>query len=295
MERADIIEGNPPIEKGRRLCALGLALGIHALIFWMLSHVRQKPLNTPAPPIAVKLVITQPLPEAVQTPSDPTPSIEPELKKPEPVIPKPEPVEPEPVAPIEPETPVERPAVEIIVNPAAVPPPPNSSGAPSPERPEPIPDKWRLPPGSRLSLDKLETRDNSQFRDLSLALNCLGFEADCAEQRKSLFSEEQLSNTDLVWMASEAHSGLSDSDLYGLSEAQIRERLGIPTAGKNGFAILPGIAIDGPWWDALHGVNKACGYSIGVNESGSRELKKNCKPLKPSSKDRIGFIPKPVE
>ena len=96
-------------------------------------------------------------------------------------------------------------------------------------------------------------------------------------------------------MPSHAHSGLSDSDLFGLSEAEIRERLGIPTAGQNGFAILPGIVIDGPLWDKLHGVNKGCNYSVGIGANGSKELRKHCEELKPSSKDRIRFIPKPVE
>jgi len=90
-------------------------------------------------------------------------------------------------------------------------------------------------------------------------------------------------------------SGLSDSSLYGLSEAQIRERLGIPTAGRNGFLIIPGIGIDGPWWDKLHGVNKACSYSVGIGVEGQRELKKSCPSLKPSSKDKIGFKPKSLD
>jgi hypothetical protein len=136
---------------------------------------------------------------------------------------------------------------------------------------------------------------NLQLEALSQALDCLGFDENCAAQRKLIFAEDQLSGTDLVWMPSFAHSGLSDSGLYGLSEAQIRERLGIPTAGQNGFMLLPGIGIDGPLWDVLHGVNRACKYSVGVGEDGTKELRKHCGDQKSSSKDRIGFIPKPVE
>ena len=294
MERADIAAGKPPTERGRRAFAICFALAMHVMVFWILSYIPQKPFSVPTPPIAVKLVIAQPVPKLLnapkpETPKPVTPPIEP---SPEPLKPEPKP-EPEPELELEPEP--ERPSVTIIVEPNIAPPSPDPVVPSAPESGNQIPERWRLPKGAKIPLGKTQQPSSSQTQSLAKALDCLGFSADCAAQRKSIFAEEQLSNTDLVWMASEAHSGLSDSDLYGLSEAQIRERLGITTAGKNGFAILPGIVIDGPWWDALHGVNKACGYSVGVNESGSRELKKNCKPLKPSSKDRIGFIPKPVE
>lgn len=163
---------------------------------------------------------------------------------------------------------------------------------PVPEGDTLIPDRWRLPVGARVSLE-----DTKPSRGpLGNSLDCLqGFRVECAELRKSVFADDQLTETELVWMASHPHSGLSDSSLFGLSEEEIRERLGIPTAGKNGFMILPGIVIDGPIWDALHGVNKNCNYSVGTGATGQRELKKNCDPLRPSSKDRIRFIPKPTE
>ncbi len=123
-------------------------------------------------------------------------------------------------------------------------------------------------------------------------MDCLkGFKTDCADQRKFVFAADQLSGTDLVWMASHPHSGLSDSSLYGLSEAEIHKRLGITVAGDNGFMILPGISIDGPLWDLLHGVNKPCDYSVGVGANGQRELRKRCAEKRPSSKDRIVFKP----
>jgi len=81
--------------------------------------------------------------------------------------------------------------------------------------------------GSRISLDKIGPPKGT----LQQALDCLkGFNANCAEQRKTVFADDQLSETDLVWMASHPHSGLSDSSLFGLSEAEIRQRLAIPTA-----------------------------------------------------------------
>jgi hypothetical protein len=164
--------------------------------------------------------------------------------------------------------------------------------SPNPEGDMLIPDRWRLPVGARIRLEDTKLSRGP----LGDSLDCLqGFRVECAELRKSVFAEDQLTQTDLVWMASHPHSGLSDSRLYGLSEGEIRERLGIPTAGQNGVMILPGIGIDGPIWDALHGVNKNCRYSVGTGTSGQRELKKSCDPLRPSSKDRIRFIPKSAE
>lgn len=172
--------------------------------------------------------------------------------------------------------------------------PPDGQGlslqaSPSPEGDMMIPDRWRLPVGARIRLEDTKLSKGP----LGDSLDCLqGFRVECEELRKSVFSEDQLTETDLVWMATHAHSGLSDSRLYGLSEGEIRERLGIPTAGQNGVMILPGIGIDGPIWDALHGVNKNCSYGVGTGASGQRELKKSCGSLKPSSKDRIAFKPK---
>ena len=85
-------------------------------------------------------------------------------------------------------------------------------------------------------------------------------------------------------MPSFAHSGLSDSRLYGLSEAEIRERLGIPTAGVNGIYIpFTTIGLDGAWWDHLHGVNKTCTYRWLVTDDGKREVQKTCPELKGGS------------
>ena len=283
MERVDTLGGTPTPDKRRDTITLGIVLGVHATLFWLFNYIPQKTFSPPPPPITVKLVIAPVIPE-------PPELVEPEAVEPE-VAPPPKTPEPEP----EPEPEPAPPPPAVIFIPPPAPPQPYPSEIPPPETGNPIPDRWRLPPGSRISLGKLVEPTNPDFQDLSHALNCLGFDADCAEQRKLIFADEQLSSTDLVWMPSHAHSGLSDSDLFGLSEAEIRERLSIPTAGQNGFAILPGIVIDGPLWDKLHGVNKGCTYSVGIGAGGGRELRKHCEELKPSSKDRIRFIPKPVE
>jgi len=114
---------------------------------------------------------------------------------------------------------------------------------------------------------------------LEASLDCLkGFSVNCADQRKEIFAAEQLTQTDLVWMPSFAHSGLNNADLYGLSEAEIRERHSIPTAGNNGvFIPFTNIGLDGPLWDALHGVNKTCSYKGGIV--------KPCPELRKAQKD----------
>ena len=272
---------------------IGLVLGLHACLFFALSYVPQTPLAIPKPPIPVQLVLIDPAPKPLETIPETPEIVAPPIKR-EPIKPEPE---PELEREFESKPELESPPAEIIV---VIPTPPTPPLVEPLRTEEPqvgtsIPERWRLPSGASISLDKTVQPNHSELGALAKSLDCLGFDADCAAQRKSIFAEDQLSGTDLVWMASHPHSGLSNSDLYGLSEGQIRKRLGITSAGENGFMLLPGIVIDGPWWDALHGVNKACDYGLGLDENGQKQLVKKCKPLKPSSKDRIGFIPKPVE
>lgn len=296
MERADDIEGDRPEETARYGIAVGAACVVHAILFSIFNFVPEKPLAISATPIPVKLVILDVSPPSqseapAETPVELIP-MPPPLQQPLPA-PSAEP-EPEPVDP-----PREQPPAETLPQPAPSAPPQSVPlsilSTEDPQVGEPIPDRWRLPDGARIPLEDTQQARNPNLEALSKSLDCLGFDAECAVQRKVIFAEDQLTGTDLVWMRSYAHSGLSDSDLFGLSESQIRERLGIPTAGKKGFMLLPGLSIDGPWWDALHGVNKACEYGLGFNQSGVKQLMKRCKPLKPSSRDKIGFMPKPVE
>jgi len=290
MERAEKRESVGRKDRIRQLLILLGVITLHATIFIFLSQKTDQKITAPPPPISVKLIVAEP---------DPTPKpTAPEPKRPEAIperlqnAPKPpEPKEEEeltpPVINVEPSEP--RAVLEPLSDTTADP----SSTLPV-ARPE-IDERWRLPDGANIPIGKTEQPRNPNLAKLGQALDCFGFDADCAIQRKEIFAKEQLSETDLVWMRSYAHSGLSDSSLYGLSEAQIRERLGIPTAGRNGLLIFPGIGIDGPWWDKLHGVNKACSYGVGIGAGGQRELKKSCAKLKPSSKDKIGFKPKSLD
>ena len=295
MERAFETGGNPASEKMRYGVAAGIALAVHGLLFSIFSFVPDKPMAMPKAPIPVKLVVLEAEPSAEireEIPGEPEPEPEPALPPP-PSTEAPSETVAEPQA-ADPSTGPSQP--EILPTPAPPPSLPLSIlSTKDTQIGEPIPERWRLPDGARIPLQNTQQARNPNLDALSKSLDCLGFDADCAVQRKVIFAEDQLSGTDLVWMRSYAHSGLSDSSLYGLSEAEIQERLGIMVAGKNGFMLLPGIVIDGPWWDALHGVNKACKYGLGVNDLGQKQLMKSCDPGKPSSKDKIAFVPKPVE
>jgi len=274
------------------ILAVTLTALIHFCLFALLNSYAPKPADIDYQITKVQLVTLSPsLPEPTQPPA-----AEPTL--PEPLIeipPEPLPEEPQPeTSPAPPpDNEPSAPPDFIAPEPTQPPPPefqppdiqpPNGQSAlplqasPVPEGNVLIPERWRLPVGSRISLDQIEQPKGA----LEKTLDCLkGFNADCAEQRKSVFAEDQLSETDLVWMASHPHSGLSDSSLFGLSEAEIRDRLGITIAGENGFAILPGLTIDGPLWDKLHGVNKPCTYSLAIGENGQRELRKRCDSHQP--------------
>lgn len=159
---------------------------------------------------------------------------------------------------------------------------------PEQERSNAIAPQWTF----RTPQDSNRQRRKIGPPSLEASLDCLkGFSVDCAKQRKEVFAAEQLTQTDLIWMPSFAHSGLDDADLYGLSEAEIRKKLGIPTAGVNGAYIpFTNIGLDGPLWDILHGVNKTCGHKIGAARaksarSGQRIFIKSCPELKSAQKD----------
>lgn len=279
-----------PIDKMRRMFAFALTLAIHVVLFAIFNFTPDKRFANPTPPIPVQLV-TLDAPKIINQKVTVT---NPAIALP---IPAPKPsVTPSPVENTKPD---EESVDENVSNPspaaALTPSQPSVDSNDGNLNSKIIPDRWRLPSGASIPLDRTRQPPNPDFEALSKTLDCFGFDVDCALQRKDIFAEEQLTETDLVWMRSYAHSGLSNSEFYGMSEAQIRERLGVPTAGKNGLMIFPGIVLDGAWWDALHGVNKACEYGLGVNDAGQKQLMKRCKSLKPSPRDEIGLKPKPLE
>ena len=114
-----------------------------------------------------------------------------------------------------------------------------------------IPSRWALKPP--LAQDRLESLGFEKFD-----IECLrSLEEDCQELRKEIFAEYQLTPTELVWTPNRADIGMT-AEFRGLSHEQILEKLGMNYAGGNALVILPGITIDGPLWDKLHGVNKTC-------------------------------------
>lgn len=276
----------------RLTSAICLTLGLHIVVAVTLYAQKPVILKPDLNPISVKLIVRQTpavslalddLP--IDQFSTPQPQTTPVTPSPEPTSkpsPSTEPVLSEPTSPLETalDPRLETPPVTAPLTIAppqgrsdiGVPPTADTNGAAL------IPDRWQLPPDAKVFLDNVR----SDRDDPARSFDCLkGFNVDCADIRKSLFANEQLSETDLIWMPTFAHSGLSDSSLYGLSEVEIRERLGIPTAGQNGFVIIPGLlGLDGPIWDSLHGVNSHCSYAWVIGEDGRRQVQKSCPELK---------------
>lgn len=298
-ERQIIHEADtPPIQPFIR--AVIIAAFVHGLILWRLSHVPPTdksavilpPILGPsisvelidAPPSAANTAIDlepHPKPEAEPKPA-PVPETAPELESEPETDPETKPEtepnsEPKPnAAPTpNPAPPNDRPAVILSPSPAPAPADAGHEDAPQSY----VPSRWALEPA--LSKKRLSGIFGGGFEQ---DINCIrSLSEDCTSLRKDVFADYQLSQQELIWTESFAHSGLTNPALHGLSEREIRKRLGVPIAGDNGFVILPGIAIDGNLWDTLHGVNKQCPVLRGV---------RRCPPLKPKADDKRFHIPK---
>lgn len=129
------------------------------------------------------------------------------------------------------------------------------------------PSRWRLDD------NPLSNREETI---VALDLDCLNnLEDECQQFRYSLAESELLPSQNTSgfepYISPKPYDGLSDSRLHGLSREQIKKRLGIPTAGENGLKIpFTNIGIDGPFWDALHGVNKSCMYAVNAEGGTTR-------------------------
>lgn len=122
-------------------------------------------------------------------------------------------------------------------------------------------------------------------------VDCLqSLSEDCADMRKEVFAEYQMSETDKIWTERRADAGMS-SAFYGLSEREIRLKLGTKIAGENGLMILPGIGIDGQLWDMLHGVKKGCEMKRGINSAGKYDVVRVCPDSQPAARDKRFYIP----
>ncbi|MGB3457155.1 MAG: hypothetical protein WBG08_03400 [Litorimonas sp.] len=196
--------------------------------------------------------------------------------------------------------PVERRTSVPISSDKAEDPPTKPADAPSLTDPAPLADTGRRTAddstsaktdhsiGERWRADVPLSGQDPVLGTLVRDLDCVdGFALDCAQRRKEVFAASQLSESDKVWMPTRAHSGLSDARFRGLSEAQIRAELGIPTAGQNGFTIpFSPVHISSWWLDPLYGVNKRCSVKVSKNPTtqqlGETEMVQDCDPLKPA-------------
>lgn len=144
-----------------------------------------------------------------------------------------------------------------------------------------------------------QARINEGLQALSADLTCLkSFSTECAEIRKDVFSEYQMTETDKVYTKKYAHTGMP-VEFYGMSERQIRAKLNVPNAGENGIVIIPGLlALDGNWWDTMHGVNKKCKWKVAapaksdifarsgeLSSAGRHGAVKDCPDYLPAAKD----------
>ncbi len=274
------------------VAAMGAAL-LHICLLWSLSYVPTSPL----PPIitpSIRVDIIQQTPVIKPTPPELIPSepLPPDSEVETPPVETP-PIETAPIRPIAPTpqpspTPAPTPAPRQNAPPQNTPPAvvPNIIAGPQIETDDNtddvsvyVPSRWALEPA--LSKDRLTGIFGDGFEN---DISCIrSLSEDCTALRKEVFSEYQLTEQDLIWTESFAHSGLTNPALHGLSEYNIRKRLGVPIAGDNAFVILPGIAIDGNFWDTLHGVNKKCPVVRGI---------RRCPPLKPKADDKRFHIPK---
>lgn len=147
-----------------------------------------------------------------------------------------------------------------------------------------------LKPGSRWALNPpLSTENLSGLGMLKADIECLqSLSSECTALRKEVFAEYQMSETDKVWSPQYAHSGLP-SDFYGLSEREIRQKLGLHFAGENGLYIpFTNIGLNGGIWDKMHGVNKGCKSKIGrtsAMEGGRQIMIKDCPSYQEGSKN----------
>ena len=266
-----------------RLCvAVFITLCLHALLFQVLMFSTPDRFDVKEDVIAVELITLPPHPKTIE-PVETSPDIE------EAPVPPPPKVKPQtPVAPL------------VAPSPSAPIPDILASSKPAQAKDEgntvPLSEKGvtALPEASSPSED--ERRIDEGLKTLAADLTCLnGFSTDCADTRKDVFADLQMSETDKVWTEKFAHTGLP-SEFYGLSERQIRKKLGLHIAGENGIYIpFTNIGLDGAWWDSLHGIKKHCELKLAAAPATSDTQGflpvKVCPSSLPSARNKKNFIP----
>lgn len=273
-----------PIERQQIAAAFLLALLFHFFLgFWLQSRSDSLPALPLLSVIDVKLL------PAFKTETETENDIAPQLPVQEnappiaveatPQIEVPAPSDAEPVPKTSPYSPVDITAPPILNNEAG-----SSAGQfPSSEPNDYVPSQWALEPP--LKTERLEGMGLVGDMDCLRALS-----ADCAGLRKEVFAEFELTEMEKVWTEKRADTGMP-SQFYGMSEREIRLKIGSHIAGENGFMILPGIGIDGSLWDLMHGVKKPCQMKRGINSAGRYEVVRVCPDSQSAARDKKYYIP----
>ena len=250
-----------------------IALGLHLSLFKLMMFKTPAVLEVKEDFIAIELVTMPPAAKTVQTP----PAKSPETND--------APLAPPPKVKPAPPPPLKQPPAQSVVTDApdilastrrATAEDAGSTVSQASESAKPIPNQK--------SVD--EQRIDEGLKSLAAELSCLkGFSEECAETRKGVFDEFQMTETDKVYTKKYAHTGMP-AEFYGMSERQIRAKLNVPNAGENGIYIpLTNIGINGGWLDAMHGVNKGCEWKAGIDKNGNHQPIKDCPNYLPAAKE----------
>jgi hypothetical protein len=247
------------------------ALALHFLLFHLMMFKTPAPFEVKEDFIAIELVTLPPAAQIVEVPRDEPPEDSDAPLPPQPPKLKPMPVTPPPAPSVQTVTPNILTSEQLATaNDAGNTVPPSIADAASPNTNQRSADEARIDEG---------------LKALAAELSCLkGFSEECAETRKDVFDEFQLTETDKVYTKKYAHTGMP-AEFYGMSERAIREKLNLKFAGENGLVIIPFLlTIDGDIWDAMHGVNKKCEWK--VSASGARHgAIKDCPDYLPAAKE----------
>ena len=232
----------------RIFAAMLMALGLHLLLFRMMMFKTPEPFEVKEDVIAVELVTFPPTATTI-TPEDITLEIDDAPAPPPPPSVKPK---PKPAPPTPPRETVQTP--DILASSRAATAEDEGNAVPLPETGTTSAESQRAANQARI---------DEGLKAMAVELTCLkGFSTDCADIRKNVFEEFQMTETDKIYTKKYAHTGMP-VEFYGMSERQIREKLNLKFAGENGIVIIPGLfGIDGDLWDAMHGVNKKCEWKF---------------------------------
>jgi len=253
----------------RFVIAVGIAVLLHALVWQFLLSVPTRHVqNDEAEIISVKIL------EIPQIAENPQPEVKSDKSVPAIPILKPT-LKPIPDTIVAPLPPLQTPDILTSKQPVT----PTDIG-----KTVSIGDNPEAPPPESRAAEEAVTES---LRALAENLSCLsGFSEDCADIRKEVFKDFQMTETDKVWTKKYAHTGLP-VEFYGLSERQVRAKLNLHFAGENGIYIpFTNIGIDGAWWDALHGIKKGCEWKIAISRDGNGHgAIKDCPKYLPAAKE----------